>query len=80
MALPQRAAGRVVHDEKWRAALDAKFEDAHDIGVNEAGDSTGLRAEPVRIVRYLRIEHFDSCLRAEIDMLSEIDLRKATFP
>jgi hypothetical protein len=70
----------MLHHEEGYAALDAKFEDAHDIGMDEASDSAGLRAEPVHIVRHLRIENLDCGLRAEIDMLSEIDLRKTTLP
>src|SRR5579864_8960890 len=77
MALTQGAIGGIIHNQKGGPALDPEFQDPHDMGMDQMSDGTSLSAKLVYIfTRQLRVEHLDSCLRTEMDMLTQIHLSK----
>ncbi len=80
MELAQGPIGGIIHDQERDSAFDAKFKDTYDMGMDEASNGTRFGAELVHIViGQLRMEHFDSCLRAQVNVLTEVDFGKTAF-
>ena len=54
----------------------------HDMRVIQAGNPSGLRREtaPCRYAYQLSMQHFDGRLRLQVDMLTQVDITKATLP
>jgi hypothetical protein len=70
----------MIHHEEGDFALDAEFEDAHDIGMRQVSDGPGLGTELVDVLAHeLRMEHFNSGLGAEMNMLTEVDISKTSL-
>jgi hypothetical protein len=66
--------------QERRFVFDAKFEDAHNIGMYQAGDSTSLRAKIIRrVTGDLRMQHFDCSIRAQVNVFAKLDLGETPF-
>src|SRR6267154_1176019 len=80
MSLAQCTVGRILHDKKRRIVVYAKVQYAHNMWMRETSNGLclgekvvhGLRSEP-------RMQDFDGGLSLEIDMLTKVDISKATF-
>src|SRR2546421_999790 len=81
MVLAQRAPGGIVHNEKRQVLLHVKIEDAHDMGMHEASNGACLRAKKLDVLTdQVGMQHFDGRLSVEVEMLSQVDVSKATLP
>src|SRR5438105_4745238 len=80
MALAQGAIRRIIHDHKRCFALDAKFEDAHNVWMDQAGNPTSFSAKIVHVVAgNLGMQYLDGGLSAKMNMFSEIDFSETAF-
>ena len=80
MARPQRALRRILHHQKRQPILHIEIKHAHDMGMIEPGDKLRLALKGFRLFRsQRRAQHFDRRQRAQVNMLTQIDLGKAPF-
>ena len=80
MTLAQGTIGCIIHDQKRVPILHTKFEDAHDIRVDQVGDRACLLAEILHIIAcQAHTHHFDGSQGTEVNMFSQVDLGKAAF-
>src|SRR5579883_274109 len=81
VSLAKRAVGSVLHDQEWSGIGHAKVEDAHDMGMHQVSNGLRLGQEMVHHVGgQLRVQDFNSGLRFEIEMLSQVHVSKAAAP
>ncbi len=80
IALAQRAVGGILHHQKRGAALHAKIEDAQDMRMLQPGDSLRLAEKVIQIAfAQAGMQHFDGCLRLQVEVFAQIDLGKAAL-
>src|SRR5947209_2244998 len=80
MKLAQCAIGSILHHQKRDTIFHIKVEDAHDMGMRETGQHACLSAELLAtLTGEVGMQHFNSCLRIEVQMFSQIDLSKAAL-
>ena len=78
VALAHRSIGSVVHDQKWRVALQAEVQDANDIGMNQTDESARLRTKALDIfAREICVQEFNRGEIIEKHLLAEVDIREA---
>jgi len=80
MLATQGAVGGVVYHEEGDAILDIEVQDAHDMRVNERGNSLGLELEVLYVVGIgqLGVQDFDGGLPIESQVLSEVNFGEAS--
>ena len=80
MALPQRAIGGILHDQKGHPLLHIKIEDGDDGGVSESSNGLGFALEVLRFcVGQMQMQHLDGRLLTEAQVLAQVDLCKAAL-
>ena len=80
MTLAQGTIGCIIHDQKRVPILHTKFEDAHDIRMDQVGDRACLRAKVLHFIGcQAHTRHFDGSLSTEVDMFAQVDFGKAAF-
>src|SRR5579859_2549923 len=80
MELAQGSQWGIIHHEKWQFVGDAKVQHAHNMRMHKLSDSARLRAKFIHIFAgQLCVQHFDSCLRAEMHMLGKINIGESTL-
>src|SRR5690242_7895048 len=81
MMLAKRATGSILHDEKRQAIFYLKVQHAHDMRMDEACHRACLVAQlfPALICE-VGIQHFDGCLRAKMQVFSQVDFGEAAPP
>jgi hypothetical protein len=82
VALEERPACGVVHDEKRRAILlYSKVKDAHNVGVLQACESLRLIKELLHLLVFERgVQDFERGTTLEVAMLAEVDFGEAASP
>src|SRR5947209_17530272 len=72
--MAQSATRSILHDQKRRALLHAKVQDAHDRGMAQGSQGTSLtqKAFHLTLVPWA-MEQFDGGLGAQLHMLSQVD-------
>jgi hypothetical protein len=81
MAFAQGTIRGIIYDEVGSAILHVKFEYAHDIGVDETGNSSSLGTKVFHIIFIeARMQNFNGGSGIEVDMLTEVNLGKAALP
>src|SRR5215467_7003727 len=74
MELAQGATRSILHDQKRRARLHPKVQDAHDMRMAQGGQGTSLAQKVFHLTLVPRaMEQFDGGLGAQMHMLSQVD-------
>src|ERR1700694_4312896 len=75
MQLTQRAVWSVLHDEERNALHHIVFQDAHDRGMLQVGDGTGLlKKVSFIIICQPHLKYFNCSQSIEVYMLAEVDI------
>ena len=73
--------GGVLHDQERDIVHHVIFQDAHDRGMLQVGDGTGLlKKVSFIIVCQPHLEYLDCSQSIEVYMLTEVDISKAPLP
>src|SRR5207253_478794 len=81
VVLAQCAIGGILHDQKGNTIFYTKIEDTHDMGMKKASQHECLTAKLLTALTCeVRMQHFDGCLRIEVQVFSQVNFSKATAP
>src|SRR5713226_8011704 len=79
--MTQRTAWGIIHHQKGGRALDGELTHAHNIRMGQLGNGLGFSQEELLILLVEHgMENFDRGIASQVEMLSQVDFRKAPLP